>query len=88
MDVNLLNEIYKFVIIFLGFVEMFEGFVFVVLCDKLKDLVDYVVRYFFLVKIRMNFLREYGVSVDDLGVDFFIVFEWNGLVWMEDKEKE
>lgn len=80
MDVNLLNEIYKFVIIFLGFVEMFEGFVFVVLCDKLKDLVDYVVRYFFLVKIRMNFLREYGVSVDDLGVDFFIVFEWNGLV--------
>ena len=80
MDANSPNETHKFVTIPPGLVEMLEGFVLVVLRDKPKDLVDYAARYFSLAKTRMNSLREHGASVDDLGVDFFIASEWNGLV--------
>lgn len=83
MDPNSSKESPKLMIVPPGLVEMLEGFVLVVLRDKPKDLVDYAAWYFSLVKTRKNSLKEHGASIEDLGVDFFIASEWNGLVWKE-----
>ena len=80
MDPNSSKESPKLMIIPPGLVEMLEGFVLVVLRDKPKDLVDYAAWYFSLVKTRKNSLKDHGASIKELGVDFFIASEWNGLV--------
>lgn len=63
-----------------GLVELLEGFVLVVLRDKPENLVQYAAEYFSSAKRRKDSLKEHGVSVEELGVDFFIATNWNGLV--------